>query len=167
MARFDEDLNVQGNIACSALVVGSASITNAMLATPSSGGNYIDPAKLKPRVPAGTAQVDGTVSTGEARIFSAIEAGSLAQINISLDTVSTSSDTVVIDVMKSTAGGAYASILSATYTMNSSKTARTVYNPTIGTAAYAADDIFKVTWTVTGTSAADMCITVYADMNPS
>lgn len=164
---IDSDTVVQGNLAASTLSLTSASITNTMLALPSSGGDYIAPTKVKPRVPIGFAQVDGTVSTGEARIFSAYAAGSLVQVNISLDTVNTSTNTVIIDVQKSTAGGAYASVLSSTYTMDNTKTARTVYTVTPNTTAFIAGDIFKVTWTVTGTSAADLLVTVFADIQPS
>lgn len=122
---------------------------------------------LKPRCPIGNAQVTGTVSTGSARIFSAYASGIIKQVNVSLDTVPTSSDTVVIDVLKSTGGGAYASVLSATYTMNSSKTARTIYNPTITSTTFSANDILKVSWTVTGTSASDLLVTVHGDVSPS
>lgn len=130
-------------------------------------GTLLTAANLKPRVPLGAAQVDGTVSTGEARIFSALASGTLTNVNISLDTVNTSSDTVVVDLQKSTGGGAYASVLSSTYTMNSSKTARTVYAATLSSTAFAANDIFKVVWTVSGTSAADLLVSVHGDVSPA
>lgn len=166
-STLGEDLIVRGAVSCASFNVSSASINNSMITTPGSGGDYIGAAKIKPRVPVGTAQADGTLSTGEARLFSAYAAGSIVQLNISCDTAPTSSDTVIVDLLKSTAGGAYASVLSSTYTLNSSSVNRTVYQATISGTSFIAEDLYKVTWTVSGTSAADLCITLYADVNPS
>jgi hypothetical protein len=153
MPLSTDTLNCQGSGFVNNLSLGPSSLLAA--------------ANVRARVPLGSAQVSGTVATGEARIFSALASGLLHQVNISLDTVNTSSDTVVIDLQKSTGGGAYATVLSSTYTMNSSKTARTVYNPSISTTSFSANDIFKVVWTVTGTSAAGLLVTVHGDASPS
>ena len=165
-ATFDGDLQVRGSVACTSLISGSASITDAMIAA-AGGGNFISPSKLKPRVPLGFWQVDGAVSTGEARVFAAYAGGSIVQVAISLDTVPTSTDTVSVDVLRSTGGGAYATILSAPYVLNNTSTARTVYLATISSPAFVAGDLIKVTYTVTGTSAQDLLVCIHGDVNPA
>lgn len=163
---FDGDIQVRGAVACTSLISSSASITDSMIAA-AGGGSYISPTKLKPRVPLGFAQQDGTTSTGEARVFSAYAAGSIQQVSISMDTAPTSTDTVTIDVQKSTGGGAYATILSSTFAMNNTRSNRTVYTATISSASFVAGDIFKVTWSVTGTSGQDLLVVLHGDVNPA
>ncbi|NDD52977.1 hypothetical protein EBZ39_03715 [bacterium] len=163
---FEGDLQVRGAVACTSLISSSASITDAMIAA-SGGGSFISPTKIKPRVPLGAADVSGTVATGNARVFVALAAGTLQQVSIVMDTAPTSSDTVVIDVFKSTGGGSYATVLSSTFTMNNTRTNRTVYTATIADASFVAGDIYRVNWTVTGTSGQGLLVVLHGDVNPS
>lgn len=166
MAKFEDDVVCTESLFCNSLAVGTASITDAMIAA-AGGGTFISPTKLKPRVPLGAANAAGTLSTSTARVFSAYASGTIQQIYCSLDTVPTSTNTVTIDVKKSTAGGAYATILSSTVVFNNASTARTVVAATISSASFVVGDIFQVTWTVVGSSAADLLVTLHGDVNPA
>lgn len=163
---LEGDLQVRGAVAATSLISSSASITDSMIAA-AGGGSFISPTKIKPRVPLGVADVAGTVATGTSRVFIALASGSVQQVAVSLDTVPTSSDTVTIDVQKSTGGGAYATILSSTVLLNSSSVARTVYTGTISSASFIAGDILRVNYTVVGTSAAGLCVCLHGDVNPA
>lgn len=66
-------------------------------------------------------------------------------------TIATGGDrTVTIDLKKSTGGGAFASVLSATIVFNSSSTLLTVTAATISSAGLVAGDILEVTVAVAG-----------------
>lgn len=62
------------------------------------------------------------------------------------------SRTVTVDLQKSTAGGAFATILSGTVGFTNGSTARTLVAGTISSASYAAGDLFQWVVTVAGGS---------------
>lgn len=57
-----------------------------------------------------------------------------------------------VDLHKSTGGGAFASVLSSAYTVDNSKTNSTTYTISPSNPTYAAGDIFKVVWIVSGST---------------
>lgn len=82
-------------------------------------------------------------------------AGSVVGIDAVTTTVATGGDrTVTIDLQKSTAGGAFATVLSAVVTLNNSSVVRTVYSGVISSAAFVAGDIFQIVTAVAGAAGA-------------
>lgn len=78
--------------------------------------------------------------------------------------------TAVIDVQKSTAGGAFASVLTATLTLNSSNTIRVPVDATVNTSAYADADILRIVVTLGGSSGTHpqgLLVTVTVTENPA
>lgn len=76
---------------------------------------------------------------------------------------SDATNTVTIDVQKSTGGGAFATILSATLTFTNTDTLRTAKVGTISTAGLVTGDILRIIVTVahtTGTQAQGLVVTV-------
>jgi hypothetical protein len=71
-----------------------------------------------------------------------------------------------VDLQKSTGGGAFASVLSAAYTVDATKTDRTAYSGTLSTTTYAAGDALAIVWAVsgaTGTQGIGACATVFLE----
>jgi hypothetical protein len=71
------------------------------------------------------------------------------------EAVATGADrTVTIDVQKSTGGGAYATVLSATIVFNNVSSLRTFSAATISSSSLTADDVLKITVAVAGAAGA-------------
>lgn len=71
------------------------------------------------------------------------------------EAVATGADrTVTIDVQKSTGGGAYATVLSATIVFNNATVLRTWSTATISNTSLVADDVLKITVAVAGAAGA-------------
>lgn len=78
-------------------------------------------------------------------------------------TIATGADrTVNVDLQKSTAGGAFATVLSATVLFNNGSTLRTLASGTLSSATYAAGDLFRWVVTVAG-AAGNQAIGLVAD----
>lgn len=77
--------------------------------------------------------------------------GTIASLEAAVDTVATGADrTVTIDLKKSTAGGAFASVLTGTLVHNDASTSRTATAATVNTTSYVDGDIFQLTVAVAG-----------------
>ena len=139
--QFQGAISFTGSVSLPAAVV-----TDAAVAT----GANIAGTKLVHYVHA-THHQAGTVAAKTEQIFLAYKAGTLYSLAASIDTAITGDNTVVIDVKKSTAGGAWSSVLSGTTTFNSSTVARTPAALSIsGTPTFIANDMLQVIVTVAG-----------------
>ena len=75
-----------------------------------------------------------------------------------------------VDVLKSTGGGAFASILLTTKAINTSSTALTPETATVQTTAYGKGDAFQIAVTVSGSSGNQGqggCVVLWLDEEPS
>lgn len=113
----------------------------------------------------GTAVVAKTVLAHIARA-----SGNVIGVDIATSTIATGADrTVNVDLQKSTAGGAFATVLSATAELDNGSTVRTVYSGTISAAPFVAGDIFQIVTTVAGSAdnqAQGLQVTITLDENP-
>lgn len=87
----------------------------------------------------------------------------LAYVKAMVDTAATGADrTVNIDLQRSTAGGAFATVLTSTILFNNASTARTAISGTITTSTLSQGDILKWVVTVAG-AAGNQAIGVLAE----
>lgn len=92
-----------------------------------------------------------TIAALTKEVHAAFAAGSIVAFKAFVITVATGADrTVNVDLQKSTAGGAFATVLSATVLFNNVSTSRTLVSGTVSTADYIAGDLFQVVVTVAG-----------------
>ena len=149
LSTHNGDLRISGGLSCESFNPPAGWLEDEHVAV----GAAIDAAKVNHRLHRShTQDLGSAVAAKTVLIHTAEYAGSLAGVNIAITTHPTTTDTVVVDVKKSTGAGAFASVLSSAYTLDSSSADRTVYNATISSSAYVAGDIFQVAVTVTGTS---------------
>lgn len=82
-------------------------------------------------------------------------AGTIAAFRAFIVTVATGADrTVTVDLQKSTAGGAFATVLSGTVGFTNGSTALTLVSGTLSSTTYVASDLFRVVVTVAGSASA-------------
>lgn len=133
--------------------------------------------------PAGPTKVQHQFSIGPGELFATATAvsavtkyiwvtkgtaGTIQSISAAITgTVPTSSDSVTVDLKKSTGGGALSSVLSATITLNSSSVLRTAQSGTISSASTVAGDLLAVVVTVSGSSGAGLVVTVTVSETPT
>jgi len=149
------DLHVRGRLSCGSFTPPSAAISNSHVASDAA----IDASKLLHMVnvctelyPRGTTVI---ALTGQ-DCYIAKGAGTIVAVRASVNgTIATGGDrTVNVDLQRSTAGGAFATVLSGTCLLNSSSTLRVLSTGTISSAAYVAGDIFQWVVTVAGSASA-------------
>jgi len=107
----------------------------------------------------GSAVADQTV-----QLHMANGAGTLVALKASVDTAAVGDSTVTVDLQKSTAGGAFATVLTAVVTVNSSTVVRTVSSGTFASTSYVAGDIFRLVIDATagtGTLPQGLCVTAF------
>jgi hypothetical protein len=109
--------------------------------------------------------VGTAVVTSTEVIHVAKAAGTVAALRIGVVTAPTGGNKqFTVDVKKSTGAGAFTSILSAAYAVDNTKANLTTYSGVIGTATYAAGDIFEIVVTAsgsTGTQGWGVCANVF------
>lgn len=155
--------NITGNVNIGGSVsVGSLSVRSGTLS--------VD--RLAHRIASDYSQAIASVVASETKVIrSSYATGSVKAFIVSVDTAPTGGDKAfTVDLQKSTGAGAYASVLSAVITINSSSTAKTAYSATISSASYSANDLFKVIVTTsgsTGTQGYGVQATAFFDENPS
>lgn len=112
-----------------------------------------------------------TVIAIEKLLFIANGAGTLNKLEATVITAATGADrTVNIDLLKSTAGGSFATVLSATLEFDNVDVALTPTTATLNTTAYLASDIFKIVVTIAGAAgnqALGCVVSVTKSENPS
>lgn len=136
-----------------------------------SGAN-LDPAKMRHRHAVSYGQKNGTDVTTETKmVHIAKAAGTIQTIEVVSATAPTGGDKAfTVDLHKSTGGGAFATVLSAVVTVNSSDTDRVIEAGTLSTATYADGDIFAIVVTTSGSTGSQgqgLCVTVNFDEQPS
>jgi len=145
------DLVVQGRIVCSAFSPPAGCIPDAAIPA----GANVDPQKLGQERELHYAQASGANVVSEGKvIYTARKAGTVVELDIFPDTapVGTAGQLgFTVDLQKSTGGGAFASLLTAAYQIDGTKTSRTQYNGSLsGAPAYAAGDALKIVITTNG-----------------
>lgn len=91
-------------------------------------------------------QASGTAAIDETRlVFIARAPCTVLAVDLSIDAAVVGDSTVTVDVKKSTAGGAFTTILTGVYTIDNSNVVRVVANATLsGTPTLIANDILEV-----------------------
>lgn len=101
---------------------------------------------------AGTDVVTRTEEIAIARATSSTS-GSILTFSATCSTAPTGGDKAfTVDLKRSTGAGAFASILSAVLTFNSTKTSRVVYTATLSSTTFTVGDIFQVVVTTSGST---------------
>lgn len=146
----------------------SGVITNAMIAA----GAGIEASKVVHRFPLTYAQADGaSVADATQTLYVAAAAGTVKSVEVGLGgAAAVGAATVDVDILKSTGGGAFASMLSAAITVDSSTVIRTSEVGTISSGSYADGDILQVSVDATaggGTLPQGIVVTVICEENPA
>ena len=117
-------------------------------------GANINDTKLNHRHIMYLGQDVGTAATSQARCQHIYKAGSVLSVMASAVSAAAGGDyKTTMDVLKSTGGGAFVSILSAPYDLDSSKTSLVTYYPAIsGVQTVAAGDLIKLNIAVSGST---------------
>ncbi len=94
-----------------------------------------------------------TIAATTQAIMSALANGTLMGFQAWIETVTADAGRITtIDLKKSTAGGAYATVLSAPLSFASTTTVRNLYTATVNASTYTTGDLFKIVTTVSGSS---------------
>ena len=81
--------------------------------------------------------------------------GTLVAFGAWIEVVASGADrTITVDLQKSTGGGAYATVLSATAGFTNGSTVRSLVSGTLSSTSYVAGDIFRIVVTVAGAAGA-------------
>jgi len=154
------------------LTAPAGSISNTAIAAGSTN-NYVAASKLEHQFPIVSRQASGSdvVAVSEL-VHIARGPGRLLAVEAVAETAPTGGDlTTTVDVLKSTGGGAFSSILSSTFDIDSSSADRVPELGTLtGSPTYADGDILKTVVTVsgsTGSQAAGLCVTIWAYEEPT
>jgi len=145
---INNDMYVNGAFGAKVLIPPPGCITDT--AVQAQAG--IDATKLIHQFPLRYSQAPGTAVIAETTHLHITRAtGTVVSIEAMTPTPATGADrTVSIDLQKSTAGGAFASILSAPITLNNSTTARAVVTVTIANTALVDGYFLELVVTVAG-----------------
>lgn len=147
---FPGDVQIKGTLMPTTLSLPALTVTNAGVAAAAA----IDASKLLHMVNVSLElfAAASTVTALTKEIYIAKGIGSITAIRAAVNgTIATGGDrTINVDLQKSTGGGAFATVLSATVLLNSSSTLRTLATGTISSATYAAGDLFRFVVTVAG-----------------
>ncbi len=158
MARdtVDNDLYVTGNLSCKTFTPPASSITDAAIIQTA----LIQATKL---VMQGVGPGEGlelfgpttTVAALTKTLWMAHAPGTLVGFGAWTEVIASGADrTITVDLQKSTAAGAYATVLSATVGFTNVSAVRTLVTGTILTAPYIAGDIFRAVISVAGAAGA-------------
>lgn len=144
-------LNVQGNLSAGTFSPPNGCINNAAVATGATG-NYIDAAKIQHRNSITIYQsTSDAVQPGQSGTMIA-GAGGTVRVISAIDTVASGGHSVTIDLQRSTAAGAFSSVLSSPTTHASTSTAKTSYSASVTTTTAISGDIFRLVVTTTGST---------------
>lgn len=144
------DLIVNG-FSCSSIKLPSGAVSNTSV----QAGAAIDASKLIHDIAKHYQQNSSAAVVADNQYAHIVNGATctLAYVKAAVDTVATGADrTVNVDLQRSTAGGAFVSVLTSTIAFNNASTARTAVSGTIATATLAQGDILK--WVVTVAGAA-------------
>jgi len=154
-----------GTVTLPALCVDEDNLTTAAL---------LPASKLVTRFPAYAAQADGTDVAAQTDVIHVAKfAGIVTSVEAVCSTAPTGGDKkLTIDVQKATAGGAWATILSATFDIDNAEADRVATAGTLDAAKddYVAGDIFQVVVTISGSTGAHgqgLNVTVFFQESPT
>lgn len=156
------DLQVKGRGSFGTITLPTSVVSNSNVASDAA----IDASKLVHMVNVCT-ELYGpstTVAALTKECYIAKGIGSLSSVRAAINgTIATGADrTVTVDLQKSTAGGAFATVLSGTVGFTNGSSLRTLSTGTISSATYAAGDLFRWVVTVAG-AAGNQAIGLVAD----
>jgi hypothetical protein len=159
---------VYGSLSASAIEYPALSVKNSHVSE--TAGDRLTAAKVVHQFPVSYYQADGAaVAAQTATLHIAKAAGTLVGIQaVITGVVPTTTDTVTIDFQKSTAGGAFATMLTGTIVLDIASVIRVPESGTpIATPTYAAGDVLRIVVTVSGTSGQGLGVTAFVQENPS
>lgn len=165
---MDSNVHIKGNLSAETMDIPAGTIVSADV----SASAAIAAAKLVHRFPVRHSQNEGAVVADETvGIHIAAAAGVVASIEVvCTSTAPVGNSTVTVDLQKSTAGGAFATMLSSVVTIDSANTVRVAEAGTLSGTAYVDGDILELIIDATvgsGTLPTGMAIVVTLQENPS
>lgn len=168
MPTFENGITVKGAaVFTGTLKAPAASITNANIE--SAAG--IAASKVIHRFPLTYSQADGSaVADATVTLYVAAAAGTIKSVEVGLGGAAAAGDsTVNVDILKSTGGGAFASVLDSAITVDVNTTIRTSEVGTVSSGSYADGDILQVDVDATvgtGTLPQGIVVTVICEEAP-
>ena len=159
---FPGDVQIKGTLMPTTLSIPAGTVDNSDV----SASAAIDASKLSHMVNVCT-ELYGpstTVAALTKECYVAKGIGTLSVVRAAINgTIATGADrTVNVDLQKSTGGGAFATVLSATCAFTNGSSLRTLASGTISSTTYAAGDLFRWVVTVAG-SAGNQALGLVAD----
>lgn len=154
---FQGDLQVSGSVVAGGVITSSTAwITNSQIQS----GAAIDATKcIQQHQYSLQLFASTTAISAVTQLVGGIRGttSSLVELWAAVITAPTTTDTVSIDLKRSTSGGAFATTLAATLDFDSSSTAKTIYTAT-PTATLVQGDLLEIVVTVSGTSAQGLIV---------
>lgn len=165
----NSDMHVNGALSCNTFSVASATITDAMISA--TAGISASKSKVRTVIPIEIAGPTTTIAAVSKLLNVLRAAGTLVALEAYVVTKATGTDrTVTVDLHRSAAGGAFATVLSGTIGFTSGSTNLTPSAATFSATSLADNDILKLVVTVAGSSgnqALGGCATLTMDLDPS
>ena len=149
-SRIDGDMYVNGNLSAGTMTIPASAVTNtAVLATA-----QIDASKLMHGIHKSYSQESATeAAAGGHEIHIARAAGTVIAFECGHEVIAGGDKSATFDLQKSTAGGAFATILSAVVTLNSTTPVRVMVVGTLTAGAALIDgDILKIVVAIAGST---------------
>ena len=130
--RFDGNIQITGSLQAKSIIIPD--------------GFYLSVGNTQHRNVKTYQQAGGAdVVAASSYVYTAAAAGKLSGVDVFVDTPPAGGDKgYTLDVKKSTAGGAFTTVLSSLVTVNSSTSLRSVVAAVIASVAYVGGDSFKV-----------------------
>ncbi len=149
------NVNIQGNLSASSFTPPAGCITDNGISAGATG-NYLDNAKLEHRVALTISQTTGDSVQTTQSFYGIMAAGGVVRVYAGVDTLASgsTSQTVSIDLQRSTLAGSFATVLSTPIKLIEGDTsvARTLYSGSVTTTTGIAGDIYKLMVTIAGST---------------
>jgi len=161
------DLFVQGSLSAKQTVLSAGCVNDAAVVA----GAGIEATKVVHQFAKSVDQKPGTaVVAATDLVHQVFPAGTtvsvIAGLLVSVVTPPTGTDTVTIDLKRSTGGGAFASVLSAALVLSSSTPALTPQSASVASPDLNGSDLLEIVVTVSGASAEGLIVEVFLRENP-
>ncbi len=159
---------IYGSLSASAIEYPALSVKTGHFSA--TAGDRLEASKAIHHFPISYYQPDGAaVAAQTATLHIAKAAGTLVGIQaVITGVIPTGADTVTIDFQKSTAGGAFATLLTGTIVLDVASVIRVPESGTpIASPIYAAGDVLRIVVTVSGTSGQGLGVTAFVQELPS
>jgi hypothetical protein len=153
-SRHEGDFYVNGNISCLTLTPPASSITNNSIVANAqiAASKTVRHESLNLEIAA-----PGTAITAATKLAHIVRGatGTLVGIQAAITTVATGADrTITVDLLKSSGGGAFATVLSSTIGFTNVSAVRTAVSGILSSAGLVAGDILEIVVTVAGAAGA-------------